>query len=243
MDVITPRLLNILWKNGILPIKNLLDTHTHAASTLTGTLPLSKGGTGATDAATARSKLGLGAAATYPVANNDTTNNAGYLATAQIVYNHGVEIDNLKKSVSDGKSAVASAITEKGVSTAADAAFSTMANNIRSIKQQTGYTLPATTIRMISIGDTDKVSYATLYYPLYGMRHFNITVNTSGMNRFWADIVYTNGTSENLASEAYYNGTIDRDVQNAQYLKIYVQNVNNNANSGQIKLSEFTATA
>ena len=40
---------------------------------------------------------------------------------------------SLKKSVSDGKSAVASAITEKGVSTSSDATFQTIANNISQI--------------------------------------------------------------------------------------------------------------
>lgn len=43
-------------------------------------------------------------------------------------------VNALKKSVSDGKSTVASAITAKGVSTAADATFATMATNIRNIK-------------------------------------------------------------------------------------------------------------
>lgn len=44
------------------------------------------------------------------------------------------EVDTLKKSVSDGKSTVASAITAKGIATAADAAFSTMAENIGNLK-------------------------------------------------------------------------------------------------------------
>lgn len=44
------------------------------------------------------------------------------------------EIELLKKSVSDGKSLVASAITEKGVETAADATFQTMHDNILDIK-------------------------------------------------------------------------------------------------------------
>lgn len=42
--------------------------------------------------------------------------------------------NELKKSVSDGKGTVASAITAKGVSTAADATFATMATNIRNIQ-------------------------------------------------------------------------------------------------------------
>ena len=43
------------------------------------------------------------------------------------------EIADLKKSVSDGKTSVANAITAKGVSTATDATFATMATNISNI--------------------------------------------------------------------------------------------------------------
>lgn len=43
------------------------------------------------------------------------------------------EMSSLKKSVSDGKKKVADAITEQGVSTAADATFDTFATNIREI--------------------------------------------------------------------------------------------------------------
>ena len=46
-----------------------------------------------------------------------------------------VEIDNLKQSVSDGKSVVASAITDKGVPTLATDTFQTMATNITNIKK------------------------------------------------------------------------------------------------------------
>lgn len=44
------------------------------------------------------------------------------------------EVVDLKKSVSDGKKLVADAITGKGVATATDAAFATMATNISNIK-------------------------------------------------------------------------------------------------------------
>ncbi len=50
--------------------------------------------------------------------------------TASAAYN---EIPSLKSSVSEGKKQVASAITDRGVSTASDASFSTMATNIRKI--------------------------------------------------------------------------------------------------------------
>ncbi len=45
-------------------------------------------------------------------------------------------VDELKKSVSDGKSLVASAITDQGVTTAADAAFATLATNIASVASE-----------------------------------------------------------------------------------------------------------
>lgn len=47
------------------------------------------------------------------------------------------EIDNLKTSVANGKAQIASAISDKGVSTGANADFGTMANNIRAIQGST----------------------------------------------------------------------------------------------------------
>ena len=61
-----------------------------------------------------------------------------------VVVNNGTDlykaVNDLKSSVSNGKSAVASAITDKGVSTSATASFNTMANNIRKIDVYTGST-------------------------------------------------------------------------------------------------------
>ena len=48
-------------------------------------------------------------------------------------YAKSSELNSLKSSVSSGKSLVASAVTGKGVSTAADASFQTIANNINAI--------------------------------------------------------------------------------------------------------------
>ena len=44
------------------------------------------------------------------------------------------QLNEVKTSVSNGKSLIASAITDKGVSTASDATFQTMSNNIRNIQ-------------------------------------------------------------------------------------------------------------
>ena len=55
------------------------------------------------------------------------------------------ELDECFQSVSDGKSLVASAITDKGINTTADATFETMANNIANI-QAVKTTAPKITI-------------------------------------------------------------------------------------------------
>lgn len=62
----------------------------------------------------------------YPVTKSENVDGIEKYATQD-------SVDNLKKSVSDGKSTVASAITSMGVSTASDATFSTMSSNIKSI--------------------------------------------------------------------------------------------------------------
>ena len=74
-----------------------------------------------------------------------------------------VQYNELKTSVSNGKSAVASAITDKGVSTSATASFNTMASNIRKINQ--GLTIQY-------IGELYTVSMPT--------NHLNKTYSISG---------------------------------------------------------------
>ena len=64
------------------------------------------------------------------------------------------EVDALKKSVSDGKSAVAASITAKGIATAADAAFATMTANIGKLK---------TTFRTQSKSVTPNAHVQTVY--------------------------------------------------------------------------------
>lgn len=59
--------------------------------------------------------------------------NTIYTHPSSIQCNASSEINNLKSSVSSGKQLVASAVTGKGVSTAADASFQTIANNINNI--------------------------------------------------------------------------------------------------------------
>ena len=73
----------------------------------------------------------------------------------------GIDIDDLKTSVSDGKAAIASAITGKGVSTSPTAAFSTMATNIGKIKTSEAFLeVEATGVTPLSHGRTINFSFS-----------------------------------------------------------------------------------
>lgn len=64
------------------------------------------------------------------------------------------ELAEVKKSVSDGKTLVANAITAKGVTTATDATFQTMANNVANIVE--GTVISVTLPEGLMYGDVDK---------------------------------------------------------------------------------------
>ena len=67
------------------------------------------------------------------------------------------ELNSLKSSVSSGKSLVASAVTDKGVSTAADASFQTIANNVNAISTGLGSGVATVMVagnQSINSGDT-----------------------------------------------------------------------------------------
>ncbi len=65
------------------------------------------------------------------------TTEAGYAADMTVVGQLNRDIAECFQSVSDGKSLIAAAITDKGISTAADATFNIIADNIANIS--TGY--------------------------------------------------------------------------------------------------------
>ena len=67
------------------------------------------------------------------IVNNLITTKEGYALDARQGEALDGKITELKKSVSDGKSAIASAITNEGVSTASDASFDTMVESIGKI--------------------------------------------------------------------------------------------------------------
>lgn len=79
---------------------------------------------------TSDNKLNInGNAATAAKATQDSSGNV-----ITTTYATKTELNEIKKSVSDGKTLVANAITAKGVTTATDAAFQTMAGNIAKLE-------------------------------------------------------------------------------------------------------------
>ena len=104
------------------------------------------------------------------VVNNNLTSEEGYALDARQA-NPNVDgslgaqikavnetVDTLKKSVSDGKTKVANAITDKGVETATDATFDVMAENISKIEtgggELHGATLAVSTMDSVLFGQT-----------------------------------------------------------------------------------------
>ena len=105
-----------------------------AASKITsGTLSVARGGTGQTSVDTT------------PTSGSSKMCTSGGIYTA---------IDTLKTSVSEGKSLIAAAVTDKGVQTAADATFQTMATNIGSIPTGTDTSDATATAAQILSGYT-----------------------------------------------------------------------------------------
>ena len=97
-------------------------------------------------------------------ANNTTVDSAMSDTSTNPIQNKVVKsyVDNglntLKKSVSDGKSTVANAITAKGVTTATDATFATMANNISQITTGVDTSDATATAAQILYGQTAYVN-------------------------------------------------------------------------------------
>ena len=89
------------------------------------------------------------------------------------------KVDDCFTSVSDGKKAVASAITDKGVTTAQDAEFATMAANVRKIK--TNPTLQTKTVTLDTSNTTQTLTPDPGYDGLSQVKA-SITTQTKSVN-------------------------------------------------------------
>ena len=93
---------------------------------------------------------------TVDTAMSDTSTNAVQNKIVKSYVDNG--LNTLKKSVSDGKTKVANAITDKGVETATDATFATMANNISQIETGVDTSDATATAAQILTGQTAYVN-------------------------------------------------------------------------------------
>ena len=132
------------------------------------------------------------------------------------------EISSLKSSVSNGKSAVASAITDKGVSTSATASFNTMANNIRSINAMPSLlgtwkfndVLQFTTSEYLNMFPTNSVTYT---FTTYDNTHTGIQLKIGFYQGAYVVECYINPSS----SFTIYNSTYDNKwYKSSQYITI-----------------------
>lgn len=122
------------------------------------------------------------------------------------------DINSLKTSVSNGKSAVASAITDKGVSTSATASFETMATNIGKISSMKSETRVINHhIEWPNQSNCYRVDVTYSYSPLFLLVHYPNIEQENGCEYFYLpqDIevkmqIRSPGMSWN-GSETYYS--------------------------------------
>ena len=121
------------------------------------------------------------------------------------IANFDLEIEAIKKSVSDGKTLLADAITQQGVITEADSSLTFMAEQITKIRSGGGYSGP--------------------YYSNFEVRNSSIPVY-NGYPYVYADYYYNEGAKNNVAVIADY---IWQDSNDWHLISQYY-NPNNDAN-------------
>ena len=137
-------------------------------------------------------------------------------------------VENCFTSVSNGKSAIASAITDKGISTASDATFQIMATNISNIPA--GSTVKTGTTAVS--GQNGKLSFTCGFKP-------------SGFVVFaWPTITYDTQSCEynHLFNSGYYNGTEFKITALSCYTNTIVFKGQFTISSDKITLSDTSVT-
>ena len=127
------------------------------------------------------------------------------------------ELNSLKSSVSNGKSAVASAITDKGVSTSATASFNTMAANIKKISsgiEITSGVLPYNTFARIADGSVSAPGD-------YGYNEMTLPFNATSGNYL---LMFELNVDSSKATPLFYcGGESEFDIPCARFLNIEVR--------------------
>ena len=124
-----------------------------------------------------------------------TTTNITGLDTKLSGYD--TEIANLKSFVSEGKSLIAAAVTDKGVQTAADATFQTIADNIAAITSKNNYVVIGSTspfndsITAVSTGANQ--SYIQFPTKVKGLSLVDL-FSMRGGSGYYTDVLYKNGS-------------------------------------------------
>ena len=99
-------------------------------------------------------------------------------ANSSIISNINNEISNLKTSVANGKAQIASAISDKGVSTGADTDFGTMANHIRAIATAKTRATVYSNIGQLQV-QIDGFDGTTLTLRIYGLQSSTVVSKLS----------------------------------------------------------------
>ena len=121
-------------------------------------------------------------------------------STSSIITGSNVQlaIDQLFQSVSNGKSQIASAITDKGVSTSSSASFSTMVSNIRKISTGSGYHIYGK--GLLAVEGTINITVSGYYITEFIMpRNINSLLFCWGIKNPW--MFYKFGTSNYIVTD------------------------------------------
>lgn len=159
-----------------------------------------KGATGATGPQGPRGEQG-------PSGTNLTVDTALSSTSTNPVQNKVINetLNTLKKSVSDGKTKVANAITDKGVKTATDATFDVMAKNISKIETGGGELHGAT----LAISTSDSELFGkTVTLTLSGN---NVATTVLANNGKCSFVVQNPGTYTITCGEAHKDATVTSD--------------------------------